>query len=85
MTPICPQLAAMKDTSSMSHPCTHDHVHWVDYGDSITEYCQTHNVDAGGCVQQMRDRVREEMNLTVSAGIAPNMVRMMVRECFTTS
>lgn len=26
------------------------------------------------CVQQMRERVRGEMNLTVSAGIAPNMV-----------
>ena len=52
-------------------------------GHSITEYCRTHHIDAGDCIQQMRDRVREEMNLTVSAGIAPNMVRMMVRECFT--
>jgi len=44
-------------------------------GHSITEYCRTNNMDVAECVQQMRDRVREEMNLTVSAGIAPNMVR----------
>jgi len=52
----------------------HNHARWVDRGGySITEYCQTHNTDVAECVQQMRDRVREEMNLTVSAGIAPNM------------
>lgn len=48
--------------------------HWAH---SITEYCHTHSIDVAECVQQMRDRVREEMKLTVSAGIAPNMVRMI--------
>lgn len=41
---------------------------------SITEYCRTNNIGVAECVQQMRDRVREETKLTVSAGIAPNMV-----------
>ena len=49
----------------------------VDSEGSITDYCQTHDVDVAVCVQQMRDRVREEMKLTVSAGIAPNMVSMI--------
>ncbi|KAF9793195.1 hypothetical protein BJ322DRAFT_997410 [Thelephora terrestris] len=41
---------------------------------NVTEYCRTHDVDVAQCVQKMRDRVREEMDLTVSAGIAPNMM-----------
>ncbi|KAF9653959.1 DNA/RNA polymerase [Thelephora ganbajun] len=39
-----------------------------------TTFCSHHALDVAECVQQMRDRVRQEMNLTVSAGIAPNMI-----------
>ncbi|KAI0085191.1 IMS-domain-containing protein [Irpex rosettiformis] len=39
---------------------------------NITEYCETHVVSAGDCVQQMRDIIHKETGLTVSAGVAPN-------------
>ena len=80
MTPICLQLAAMKDTLSKLPTYIRDGARWVDYrGNSVTEYCQRHSIDVADCVQRMRDRVREEMNLTVSAGIAPNMVTMVAQ------
>ncbi|KAH7888691.1 IMS-domain-containing protein [Phlebopus sp. FC_14] len=39
---------------------------------NITEYCEDHHVDVETCVREMRDAVRKETQLTVSAGIAPN-------------
>jgi Nucleotidyltransferase/DNA polymerase involved in DNA repair len=33
-------------------------------------------MNADDCVQEMRGRVQEETKLTVSAGIAPNKVRL---------
>lgn len=57
-------------------PFAHDPASGFDQENSITEYCTTHNIEVAECVQRMRDRVRDEMNLTVSAGIAPNMVRV---------
>jgi nucleotidyltransferase/DNA polymerase involved in DNA repair len=75
--PICSQLAVTKDTLSVLLS-VYNYSRWIDSEHSITEYCQTHGVDAAECVQQMRDRVRKEMNLTVSAGIAPNMVSVIL-------
>ena len=43
---------------------------------SITEYCKRQDLDPGECVQLMRQRVFDETKLTVSAGIAPNKVRL---------
>lgn len=41
---------------------------------SITSYCTEHSLSPDDCVRQMRERVKEETCLTVSAGIAPNKV-----------
>lgn len=41
---------------------------------SITSYCTKHSLSPDECVRQMRERVKEETCLTVSAGIAPNKV-----------
>ncbi|KAL0577017.1 hypothetical protein V5O48_004951 [Marasmius crinis-equi] len=46
---------------------------------NITEYCAEHNVQPEECVQEMRRKVFEETNLTVSAGIAPNT--MLAKIC----
>jgi DNA polymerase kappa len=46
---------------------------------SITKYCEEHMVDADTCVKEIRDTVFRETSLTVSAGIAPNKVRV----CFS--
>jgi hypothetical protein len=43
---------------------------------SITACCQERNLTADDCVEEMRSKVREETGLTVSAGIAPNTVRL---------
>ncbi|TFY61207.1 hypothetical protein EVJ58_g4658 [Rhodofomes roseus] len=39
---------------------------------NITAYCEEHQLDEEECVQEMRETVHRETNLTVSAGIAPN-------------
>ncbi|KAG2153707.1 IMS-domain-containing protein, partial [Suillus bovinus] len=44
---------------------------------NITKYCEEHMVDANTCVQEIRDTVFRETSLTVSAGIAPNKVRII--------
>ncbi len=44
---------------------------------SITSYCEEHSLTAEECVSQMRKVVHEETKLTVSAGIAPNKVRLV--------
>ncbi|KII92789.1 hypothetical protein PLICRDRAFT_51133 [Plicaturopsis crispa FD-325 SS-3] len=41
---------------------------------NVTKYCEDHGMDADECVRQMREKVREETGLTVSAGIAPNKI-----------
>jgi nucleotidyltransferase/DNA polymerase involved in DNA repair len=41
---------------------------------SITEYCNTHNINADACVEHLRHAIFSDTGLTVSAGIAPNMV-----------
>ncbi|PCH43374.1 IMS-domain-containing protein [Wolfiporia cocos MD-104 SS10] len=46
---------------------------------NITAYCADHRLTPAECVQQMRDSVREETKLTVSAGIAPN--KMLAKIC----
>jgi DNA polymerase kappa len=43
---------------------------------SITNFCEEHLVSAVDCVQDMRDIVHKETGLTISAGIAPNKVRI---------
>ncbi len=42
--------------------------------DSITPYCSEHDLTPEACVQQMREKVKAQTRLTVSAGIAPNKV-----------
>ena len=44
---------------------------------SITRYCEEHELQADECVRQMRETVAKETKLTVSAGIAPNKVRIV--------
>jgi len=44
---------------------------------SITNYCKEHCLTAEECVQKMRETVFKESQLTVSAGIAPNKVRIL--------
>lgn len=39
---------------------------------NITEYCDTHNMDAQEAVSQMRAEVQAECGITISAGIAAN-------------
>jgi len=46
---------------------------------SITAYCEEHSLTAEECVQQMRETVFKESQLTVSAGIASNKVRIISR------
>ena len=48
---------------------------WLIKSTSITAYCEEHSLTAEECVQQMRETVLKESQLTVSAGIAPNKVR----------
>lgn len=45
---------------------------------SITKYCEEHNADPQELVSQMRERVRKETDLTISAGIASNIVRPLL-------
>jgi len=45
---------------------------------SITKYCEQHMVDATTCVEEIRGTVFRETSLTVSAGIAPNRVRVHI-------
>ena len=45
---------------------------------SITKYMNDHNLTADDCVQQMRERVHKETDLTASAGIAPNVVSILL-------
>lgn len=42
--------------------------------DSITKYCNEHDLTPDQCVEEMRKKVFEQTQLTVSAGIAPNKV-----------
>ncbi|KAG7098836.1 hypothetical protein E1B28_000740 [Marasmius oreades] len=46
---------------------------------NITDYCVEHNIGPEECVQEMRRAVHEETDLTVSAGIAPNL--MLAKIC----
>ncbi|KIM45299.1 hypothetical protein M413DRAFT_441982 [Hebeloma cylindrosporum] len=46
---------------------------------NITAYCEEHSLTAEECVQQMRETVFKESQLTVSAGIAPN--KMLAKIC----
>ncbi|KIJ49550.1 hypothetical protein M422DRAFT_27916 [Sphaerobolus stellatus SS14] len=46
---------------------------------NITKYCQEHNISPEDCVQDLRRAVQEEVQLTVSAGIAPN--KMLAKIC----
>ncbi|PBK73871.1 DNA/RNA polymerase [Armillaria solidipes] len=46
---------------------------------NITSYCEEHDMTPDDCVQEMRRKVFEETNLTVSAGIAPN--KMLAKIC----
>ncbi|KAH9839306.1 DNA/RNA polymerase [Rhodofomes roseus] len=46
---------------------------------NITAYCEEHQLDEEECVQEMRETVHRETNLTVSAGIAPN--KMLAKIC----
>lgn len=46
---------------------------------NITPYCEEHDMTPDDCVQEMRRKVFEETNLTVSAGIAPN--KMLAKIC----
>jgi len=41
----------------------------------ITEYCLLNSLEPGDCVSKIRQEVFEATQLTVSAGIAPNMAR----------
>ncbi|KLO19428.1 DNA/RNA polymerase [Schizopora paradoxa] len=41
---------------------------------NITPYCSQHDLTPEACVQEMRDKVKAQTNLTVSAGIAPNKI-----------
>ncbi|KAL1744784.1 hypothetical protein HDZ31DRAFT_37884 [Schizophyllum fasciatum] len=43
---------------------------------NITKYCREHDIGPEECVAEMRRKVHEETDLTVSAGIAPNKVRI---------
>ncbi|KAL1723935.1 hypothetical protein EV715DRAFT_190536 [Schizophyllum commune] len=43
---------------------------------NITKYCREHDIGPEECVAEMRRVVHEESDLTVSAGIAPNKVRI---------
>lgn len=52
---------------------------------SITAYCEEHSLTAEECVQQMRETVFKESQLTVSAGIAPNKVRILSRNLWNES
>lgn len=42
---------------------------------NITRHCEEHSMSPDDCVAQMRQEVFDATKLTVSAGIAPNMVR----------
>ncbi|KAJ8696405.1 hypothetical protein PTI98_006279 [Pleurotus ostreatus] len=46
---------------------------------NITPYLQKHNLNPDECVEEIRRTVHAETNLTVSAGIAPNM--MLAKIC----
>lgn len=46
---------------------------------NITPYCKEHDITLDDCIQEMRRKVFEETNLTVSAGIAPN--KMLAKIC----
>ncbi|KAJ7725863.1 DNA/RNA polymerase [Mycena maculata] len=46
---------------------------------NITAYCMEHHVNADECVEHLRSAVHTETKLTVSAGIAPNM--MLAKIC----
>lgn len=52
------------------------------YFPSITAYCAEHDLSADECVENLRNAVYTETKLTVSAGIAPNLV---CRFCDTSS
>lgn len=39
---------------------------------NLTDYCTTHDIDAGDAVDQMRREIYEKCKITVSAGIGPN-------------
>ncbi|KAK5049410.1 hypothetical protein LTR84_004339 [Exophiala bonariae] len=39
---------------------------------NITEYCDTHHLAPEEAIQQLRNQVRENCKITISAGIAPN-------------
>jgi nucleotidyltransferase/DNA polymerase involved in DNA repair len=76
MTQICAQLAQMKHISSGSCHSPFPLFH-LKLG-SITSYCNEADIGPAECVQKMRSRVFEETKLTVSAGIAPNKVRIII-------
>ncbi|KAJ7072363.1 hypothetical protein C8F01DRAFT_1103720 [Mycena amicta] len=46
---------------------------------NITQYCAEHNLSADDAVQHLRTAVFQETKLTVSAGIAPNLVCSNIR------
>ncbi|KAJ7218103.1 IMS-domain-containing protein [Mycena pura] len=46
---------------------------------NITAYCAEHNISADACVEHLRSTVYAETKLTVSAGIAPNV--MLAKIC----
>lgn len=46
---------------------------------NITKYCREHNLSPDACVQEIRETVQKETQLTVSAGIAPN--KMLAKIC----
>ncbi|KZT10718.1 DNA/RNA polymerase [Laetiporus sulphureus 93-53] len=46
---------------------------------NITAYCEDHQLTVEECVRQMREAVKQETDLTVSAGIAPN--KMLAKIC----
>lgn len=45
---------------------------------SITAYCEECDLSPDECVRRMREQVKSETKLTVSAGIAPNKVIMFL-------
>ncbi|KAJ7262218.1 hypothetical protein B0H12DRAFT_1209583 [Mycena haematopus] len=89
---LCPQLImvshGMSDYSEMSHKvmaiCSRYDAHMAPAGCdegylNITAYCAEHDMSADACVEHLRNAVFTETKLTVSAGIAPNI--MLAKIC----
>ncbi|KAK7057229.1 IMS-domain-containing protein [Favolaschia claudopus] len=88
---LCPQLIMVSHSSSYSEPshkvmeiCSRYDPQMCPAGCdegylNITKYCAEHNISSEACVEHLRSTVFNETKLTVSAGIAPNL--MLAKIC----